>query len=297
MGVQLGYYNSRRINHLFPTGKGEKIYIGSEMGRSDFIHLNYSELLNGDYIPCTLWLWLERNAMVNISDLANRFPSIESLYLFRDLIPFEKANLENLKTFSLGRFANKDSPKNLEHYQWNPEQILPNAKALFYMEKSHFDLGGFLPSNLPNLEWLECHYLDDERLLLEKICQFDAVTSLSLSKVGNNDILGAFNNRLKLLRLEGFGKKFSFDKIANQTSLEILYINGYKKEFDLMQLQNLKLKEIQLLNCSKIVNAEALLEMDCLESLFVLSCKNALSAELKLKLKERNFAYLNIDFT
>ncbi|MCL1989278.1 MAG: hypothetical protein FWG67_00145 [Defluviitaleaceae bacterium] len=292
--MQISFYAKKRNNHLFPLSEGEKIHIGSEDGRRDFTHLNYSELLKGNYIPNTLWIWLERSDAVNIGDLMNKFPTIESLYLFRDLIPFEKTDLENLKTFTLGRFTSKESSDNLENFRWNPEQILPNARAFFNFDKLHFDLGGFQPENLPSLEWLECHNLDEEGILLDKISRFKTVTDLTLERVGNQNIFEAFNNRLKVLKLAGFTKGFSFDKISDQTNLEILYINGYSQELDLEWLHTLKLKELHLLNCTKIINTEFLLEMENLESVIITNCKKALSRDLKLKLQAKGYSFLKI---
>ena len=294
MTLQMSFYASKRNNHLFPVGDGEKIHIGLEDARRDFIHLSFSELLNGNYTPCTLWLWLERSNMVNIRDLVDRFPTIRSLYVFRDLIPFEKTDLSSLKTFTLGRFSNKDLDVNFENYQWDPEQILPNTQAFFNNDKLHFDLGGLQPQNLPNLEWLECHNLDEKGILLDKISQFKTVTCLVLERVGNQKVFQSLNNQLKVMKLSGFAKGFSFDGISNQTNLEILYINGYRQEFDLERLHSLKLKELQLLNCTKIINAESLLEMEHLESLVVMNCKKVLSKELKSKIQAKNYSYLII---
>ena len=291
--AMLTYYSDRRMNHLFP--QGEKICVGAEGGRGDFIHLEYYDLINGTYQPRTLWIVEKEGKIPDIGDWIYRFPDIEAFHVSRDLVPFKKVNLENLKSFSLRTFQDENLICKYQEHLWLEDQVLPNVKFFYYFDHKISDLCGLNPYNLPNLEWLECH-LDAKGTTLEAISEFKTLTALSITTVWKHDVFGAFNNQIKLLNLEGFSKGFPMMKISKQTNLEILRINSYKQEFDLEWLLDINLKELILLNCSKIINAEVLLKMKHLENLDILDCKKALSKELKSKLKEKGFNYLNIEY-
>ena len=239
----------------------------------------------------------DKEEIPNVGDLIEMFPNVEKLALSRDLVPFKKINLDTLKSFTLNAYHNANLANAPKNHLWLREQVMPNVEFFrSFIKQQADDFCGIAPENLPNLKWLECE-MDNKKSMLKTIQSFKNVTALRASNVGKQDIFDAFENRLQILSISGRFAGFPMQKISSQTTLEILYINGYKQEFNMEWLLNLKLKEIQLLNCPKVINAEALLEMDCLESLFIMNCKNALSAELKLKLKERKFAHLNIDFT
>ena len=257
--MTIPYYNEKRGVYLFP--QGPKVFIGKGMSRDDFTKVEYADLSGlskADYKSKTLWIWESRDEIPDAADLLARFPDLENLALSRDLIPFKKNGLDGLKSLYISGFRNGNPANRHENHLWLKEQIMPCVEFFKYLDRSHFaDFAGLQPENLPNLKWIECD-VDNKKDMLKLMEKFESVTALSV---------------------------------------EILCINGYRQELDLGLLSGLQLKEIQLLNCPKITNAEALLEMESLESLFVLSCKNALSAELKLKLKEREFAHLDVDFT
>jgi len=283
---------------LSPSGQGDHIYIGLETEhRGEVKCLNYNDFINGNYHPVELYLDDKRRKIPRLDEWIERFPNIEVLSLSRDLIPFRKINLDNLKSFILCNFCDEKLSKKAHKHLWLKEQVMPNVK--FYLNVEYqdiFDIGGIRFENLPNLEWLECR-LDNKEKMIEIIYEFETLTSLDLSDVTNQDVFSAFRDKLRILALTGASKKFPMKKIRNQTNLEIVYVNGYKSTFDMEWLLDLKLKEIHLISCPTVVNSECLLQMDYLESIYILDCKKALSKELKSRLKERNFKYLNIDYT
>jgi len=296
--MTIPYYNEKRKGHLFPPG--QNVYIGKDTSMPryhEFTHIDHNSLVASNHDAKTLWVMGDKEEIPNVGDLIEMFPNVERLALSRDLVPFKKINLGTLKSFTLNAYYNANLASAPKNHLWLREQVMPNVEFFrSFIKRQVDDFCGIAPENLPNLKWLECE-MDNKKSMLETIQSFKNVTALQANNVGKQDIFEAFENRLQILSMSGRFAGFPMQKISSQTALEILYINSYKQEFNMEWLLNLKLKEIQLLNCPKVINAEALLEMDCLESLHVLSCKNALSTELKLKLKERNFAYLSIDFT
>ncbi|MCL1983013.1 MAG: hypothetical protein FWG53_08015, partial [Clostridiales bacterium] len=221
--------------------------------------------------------------------------SIESLYVSRDLIPFTKSNLAFLKSFIIRDFCDEGLSAKFQEHSWQADQILPNVKFYGCLDQKSIDLVGMKPRNLPSLEWLECS-LDEKNKVLDIISGFESLTALSLGNTRNQDLFEVMKNKLKVLNLEILTRGFPLWKIADQTNLEILRINGYAG-LNMEWLLDLSLKEIQLFNCSNVTNAETLLEMMQLESLTVVSCRKALSKELKLKLKERELHFLDIDYS
>ena len=291
------YYNEMRKERLFPHG--QKVSIGKNKPmRDEFIHvISHNDLSDSDYLAKTLRVQISNDEATDMGALIEKFPNLEKLSISRNLIPFKKINLDKLKGLSLTAFYGKRIENEHGNNLWLKEQIMPNVEFLRCFDNQRAsDFCGITPENVPNLNWLECT-IDNKKEVLKAIQKFKNVTALQASNVGKQDIFEAFENRLQLLDISGRFAGFPMDKISSQTSLEFLWINSYKKEFDMEWLMNLNLKEIQLLNCPNVINAEALLEMNSLKSLHILNCKNALSSELKLELKDREFEYLEIDFT
>jgi len=296
--VSIPYYNEKKKEYSSPKGQGQKIFIGRDTSlMSDgFTHINHDDFIESNSHAKTLWVAGSKCDIPDIGDLIEKFPNVEKLGITRDLVPFKKIDLSTIRAFTLNPYYDTNLANETENHLWLREQVMPNVEFFRSFNKRQADdFCGITPENLPNLKWIECE-VDNKKSMLKAIHSFKNVTALQAKNVGKQDIFDAFENRLQILSMSGRFAGFPMQKISNQTTLEILFINSYKQEFNMEWLLNLKLKEIQLLNCLNVINAEALLEMDCLESLFVLNCKNALPAELKLKFKERNFAYLNIDF-
>lgn len=293
---EVSYFDSMRKKHLSPQRQGEYIYISTEdMGEVEgVLHLRYSDFINGNYHPTRLHLDDKKRKIPRIDKWIGLFPHIEILALSRDLIPFQCTNLDNLRTFILSNFCDEKLLNRASDYSWAEYQIMPNVTFYLNAESQGiYDIGGITSNNLPNLEWLQCN-LDNKGNTLEIIREFKKLTSLDVNFVKNQDIFGAFDNRLRVLAMGGFTKNSSLKEIRNQTNLEIICINGYKSEFDLEWLLDLNLKEIQLISCPNILNADCLLEMEYLESIYILDCKKSLSKNLKSRLRERTFVYLDI---
>jgi hypothetical protein len=298
--ITVPYYNEMIKANSGIYEQGQKIFIGKSkylpVGADEFIHINHDDRVDINNQAKTLHIIGKKEDIPNAVELIGKFPNIEYLTISRDLIPFDKVNLDMVKSFSIHPCCDKNIDTNGESNLWLSEQILPNVEYFsFYSDQPASDFCGITPKNLPNLKWIDCTIANKK--MLKTIQNFKTVIALSAKNVGKQDVFLAFENRLKTLKLSGRFAGFPMQKISSQTSLEILVINSYKSEFDMRWLLSLNLKEIQLINCLKVINAEALLEMDNLKSLFILNCKNALSSELKLKLKDRDFEYLEIDFT
>jgi len=294
------YYNEMKKANSGAYKEGQKIFIGKSKYSAvsdDFLFINHNNLIDTNNQAKTLHIYGSKDDIPNVSEIIGKFPNIEYLTISRDLIPFDKINLDMVKSFRVHPCCDEDIDISDKSNLWLNEQILPNVEYFSsFNGQSASDFCGIRPDNLPNVKWIDCT-IANKKETLKAIQNFKSVVALSVENVGKQDIFSAFENRLKILHLSGRFAGFPMQKISSQTSLEVLVINSYKLEFDMRWLLSVNLKEIQLINCLKVINAEALLEMDNLKSLFVLNCKNALSSELKLKLKDREFEYLDIDFT
>jgi len=295
------YYNKMMKSNSGTYEHGQKIFIGENkylpVRADDFIHINHNDSFDINNDAKTLHIAGSKKDIPNVGELIGKFPNIEYLTISRDLIPFEKINLDMVKSFRIYPCCDASVATTDESNLWLSEQILPNVEYFCsYSNQPSSDFCGITPENLPNVKWIDCT-VANKKEVLQTIQNFKTVVALSAKDVGKQDIFSVFQNRLKILGLSGRFAGFPMQKISSQTSLEILVINSYKSEFDMRWLSSLNLKEIQLINCPKVINAGVILEMDYLKSLFVLNCKNALSSELKLALKDRYFEYLEVDFT
>jgi hypothetical protein len=292
------YFDEIRISYLFLTG--DKVYLGSKSDcPDDMIYFTRDQLKQEHINPSVLKIAQKQKLTLEMWKKIENMNDLKSLQISRDLLPFDNVNLAHLNSLFLTSFINEKLLDKRKEHSWSQTQILPNVELFAFFERWHLigDLAGLKPSNLPNLKYIQCD-LDNKGKVLDIIRSFEKLIYLDVSNIKNSDILSAFeSHKLKILRMNGFGGKFSFEKLHIHNSIEIISICNYKLEFDIERLLDLNIREVILYGCPKIINADALLKIKNLESLRIVDCKKSITNDLKVKLKNKNLNYLNIDFT
>lgn len=294
----MDYFEKSRVSYLLP--KGKKILIGDNLPlRKGFIQLTKEQFINrvDELDPSVLWLVAENEGEnCTITKFLSQTLSLKSLKISNDYLPLNDLFSSNLKAISLVNFTDRDLLERYEEFTWSSGQVLSNVEFFSFFDlDGRYDLGGISPTTFPALKWIEC-FIDKKGKTLDTIQGFSNLTTAYLQYVRKHDVFSILQDLdIKMLKLEGFDRGFSFQTINKLSNLEVLHLNGYRENLDLGLLANLQLKEVYILNCPKLEHSEALLQIPSLESIHVINCKKPLSEEVVNGLKDR-LQVVNIDF-
>lgn len=295
----MSYFIKARSNYLFT--EGPEIFIGeSNLLPDGSIRLDPKEFIEkaNNLRPTALWL-CEADSNVNREEFLkfiSNLHSLQSIHLANDYLPLASLPPSNIKAISLLPFIDQELLDRCVEFRWQPEQIVPDVHFFSFFDfDGRYDLGGISPSTFPGLKWIEC-FIDKKGRTLDTIQGFSNLTTAYLSHVRKHDVFSILQGlRIKMLKLEGFDRGFSFQNIGKLDKLEVLHLNSYRENLDLRLIVDLPLKEVFLLNCTKLEHAEVLLQVPTLESVHIIDCKKPLSDAIKKALKEK-LPLVDVDF-
>lgn len=295
----ISYFVNARRNYFFP--EGPEVFLGdSGSSRNDSIHLKPKEFIQqaNNLQPSVLWLREEKKD-INCDELLKfifNVPSLQSIHLSNDYLPLTSLPSANIKAITLLQFIDKKLLERFEEFSWGKDQILPHVEYFRFLDiDGRYDLGGISPGTFPGLKWIEC-FIDKKGKTLDTIQGFSSLTTAYLLHVRKHDVFSILQGLdIKMLKLEGFDRGFSFQTIDKLSKLEVLHVNGYREKLDLKLIVDLPLKEVYFLNCPKIEHSEVLLQIPTLESVHIVDCKKPLSDTTKTSLKEK-LIVADVDF-
>lgn len=295
----LDHFEKIRRSYLFP--EGPKILIGDKgILRDHFIHLNKEEFIEktDDLQPSVLWVYEEITALDrdNFTDFILNVQSIRSLKFCNDYLPLAGLPSANVRAINLLQFIDKELLDRSDEFSWRADQIVPHVEFFSFLDfDGRYDLAGISPVSFPGLKWIEC-FVDKKGRTLDTVQGFSNLTTAYLHHVRKHDVFTILQGLgIKMLKLEGFDRGFSFKNIGRLFNLEVLHLNGYRENLDLRLLADLPLKEVYLLNCPRLDHSEVLLQIPTLDSVHIINCKKPLSDAVKMSLKEK-MPLANVDF-